>query len=53
VENRRGERLILIPSNKFEVLKSKVMNMNKRSRREIEKYIKMILREERLKMEKK
>jgi len=29
------------------------MNMNKRSRREIEKDKKMILREERLKMEKK
>ena len=49
VENKGKERLILMPSNKFEVLKSKVMNVGEGSRRKIEKNRKMILREERLK----
>jgi len=50
--NRREEGSIPMFSNKFEVLKSKVMNIGEESGREIEKDRKTILREERLKKEK-
>ena len=52
MENIRERKLILMPSNKFKVLKSKVMNIGKGSEREIEKDKKTILREEKLKKEK-
>jgi len=52
MENRGEEGSILMPSNKFEVLKSRVMNVGEGSGREIEKDRKTILREERLKKEK-
>jgi len=39
-------------SNKFEVLKSRVINIGEGSRRKIGKYRKTILREKRLKKEK-
>ena len=47
--NRREERSTVIPSNIFEVLKSKVMNIREESGKEIGKDRKTILREERLK----
>ena len=50
--NRGEGRLILMPSNKFEVLKSRVMNIGEGSGREIGKDRKTILREKRLKKEK-
>jgi len=46
------EGLIQMPSNKFEVLKSKVMNIGEESGKKIEKDRKSILKEERLKKEK-
>ena len=49
MENRREERLILMPSNKFEVLSSRVMNMGISSRGEGKKNRKTSLREERRK----
>jgi len=51
---RNGKEGGSIPmfSNKFEVLKSRVMNIGEGSGREIEKNRKTILREERLKKEK-
>ena len=52
MENIRERKLILMPSNKFKVLKSKVMNIGKGSEREREKDKKTILREEKLKKEK-
>ena len=51
-KNRGEEWLIPIPSNKFEVLKSKVINIGEDSGRKIEKDRKTILREERLKKKK-
>ena len=51
-KNRGEEWLIPIPSNKFEVLKSKVINIGEESGRKIEKDRKTILREERLKKKK-
>ena len=53
MENRREERLILMPSNKFEVLSSRVMNMGISSRGEVRKNRKKISREEKLKERKK
>ena len=53
VESKREEGSTLIPLNKFEVLKSRVMNVKECSGKEIRKDRKMILREERLKEEKK
>ena len=50
--NRRGKGLIQMPSNKFEMLKSRVMNIREGDEREISKDRKMILREEKLKKEK-
>ena len=47
--NRREERSTVMPSNRFEVLKSKVMNIREESGKEIGKDRKTILREERLK----
>jgi len=55
VENRRQEESTPILSNKFEVLKSKVMNIGKengRKIRKIRKDRKMILKEEKLKEKK-
>jgi len=52
VKSRKEERLTLMPSNKFEVLKIKVMNIGKDSEKEIRKDRKTILREERLKKDK-
>jgi len=46
------KRDLPMSSNKFEVLKSRVMNIGEESGREIEKNRKTILREERLKKEK-
>ena len=51
-KNRGEGGLIPILSNKFEVLKSKVINIGEESERKIEKDRKTILREERLKKEK-
>jgi len=52
-ESKREKRSTLILSNKFEVLRSRVMNIEEESRREIKKKNrKMILREERAKKEK-
>jgi len=47
--SRQEEKLIQRSLNKFEVLKSKVMNIGEDSGREIRKDGKTILREERLK----
>ena len=47
--SRQEEKLIQRSLNKFEVLKSKVMNIGEDSGREIRKDRKTILREERLK----
>ena len=52
MEKRQEERLIQRFLNKFEVLKSKVMNIGEDSKREIRKDKKMILKEEILKKEK-
>jgi len=52
MEKRQKERLIQRFLNKFEVLKSRVMNVGEGSKREIRKNKKMILKEERLKKEK-
>ena len=52
MEKRQEERLIQRFLNKFEVLKSRVMNVGEGSKREIRKDKKMILKEERLKKEK-
>ena len=52
MEKRQKERLIQRFLNKFEVLKSRVMNVGEGSKREIRKDKKMILKEERLKKEK-
>jgi len=49
VENRRKGESTLMPSNEFEVLKSRVINVGEGSGREIRKYRKMILREEKKK----
>ena len=46
------EGSILMPSNKFEVLKDKVMQGRENSEKEAEKNKRMVLREERLKREK-
>jgi len=46
--NRGEGRLILMPSNKFEVLKSRVMNIGEESGREIGKDRKTILREKKI-----
>ena len=51
-KSRREKGSTLIPSNRFEVLRSRVMNIKEGSRREIKKNRKMILREERAKKEK-
>jgi len=48
----REERSTLITSNKFEVLKNRVMNIGEGSEREIRKDKKTVLREERVKKEK-
>ena len=47
VKSRQEEGLVQRFLNKFEVLKSRVMNIGKRSRKEIGKDRKTILREER------
>jgi len=52
MKSRREEGLTQMSSNKFEVLKSKVMNIREESGKEIEKDRKTILNEERLKKEK-
>ena len=52
IENRREERSILTSSNRFEVLKSRVMSMGEGSRKEIRKDRKTILRKEKTKKEK-
>ena len=49
MKSRREEGLTQMSSNKFEVLKSKVMNIREESGKEIRKDRKTILREERLK----
>jgi len=49
MESRRKEESILMVSNKFEVLKSRVINVGEDSGREIRKDRKMILRKKRLK----
>jgi len=51
VENREERGLTLMLSNKFEVLKSRVMNIEESSRRKISKDKKTILRKERSKKE--
>jgi len=48
----REERSTPITSNKFEVLKNRVMNIGEESGREIRKDKKTVLREERVKKEK-
>ena len=53
VESRREEGSTPMPLNKFEVLKSRVMNVKEGSGKEIRKDRKMILRKERLKEGKK
>jgi len=53
MKNRQEEKPIQRFLNKFEVLKSRVMNIEKESRREIRKDRKTILRKERLKERKK
>ena len=50
--NVREERSTPITSNKFEVLKNRVMNIGEESGREIRKDKKTVLREERVKKEK-
>ena len=52
MENGREERSILILLNKFKILRSKVMNIEKCGGRKISKDRKTILREEKLKREK-
>jgi len=52
-ENGRKGKSTLMSSNKFKVLKSRVMNVEEESGREIRKDRKMILREEKLKEKKK
>jgi len=52
MENRREGGSIPISSNIFEVLRSRVMNIEESSGREIKKNKKMILREQRTKKEK-
>ena len=52
MENRREERSTLTSSNRFEVLKSRVMSMGEGSRKEIRKDRKTILRKEKTKKEK-
>jgi len=52
IKNRREGGSILIPSNNFEVLGSKVMNIGEGTEREIGKDRKTILKEERLRKEK-
>ena len=52
IENRGERESTLMPSNIFEVLKNKVINMGEDSENEIKKDRKIILREERLKKEK-
>jgi len=52
VENRREERSTLIPSNRFEVLKSRVMSMGGGSGEEISKDRKTILRKKKNKQTK-
>ena len=52
-ESRREEESTQIPSNKFEVLISRVMNMRVPSRGKLRKDRKTILREEKLKERKK
>ena len=52
MESRQKEKSIQRSLNKFEVLKSRVMNVEKYNRREIRKDRKTILREEKLKKEK-
>ena len=52
IEGRREKGSTLISSNKFEVLKSRVINIGENRGREISKDRKIILREERLKEEK-
>jgi len=52
VKSRKEEESILMLSNKFEVLKSRVMNVREGSGREIKKDRKMILKKKRLKKEK-
>ena len=49
MKSRREEESILISSNKFEVLKSRVMNVEKGSGKKIRKNKKTILREKKLK----
>ena len=51
-KNKGEERLTVMPSNRFKVLKSRVINIEERSGKEIGKNRKTILREERLKKEK-
>jgi len=51
MENRREERSTLILSNRFEVLKNRVMSMGEGGREEIRKDRKTILREEKIKKE--
>jgi len=53
VERRREKGLTLMLSNKFEVLTSRVMNVGILSGSKVRKKRKMILREEKLKEEKK
>ncbi len=53
VENRRQEESTSILSNKFEVLNSKVINIEKENGRKIRKDRKMILKEEKLKEKRK
>ncbi len=47
--NRREKGLAQVPSNKFEVLKSRVMQKEERSGKEVEKNRREILKEERAK----
>ena len=51
-KSRREKGSTLMPSNRFEVLRSRVTNIGEGSRREIKNDRKMILREEREKKEK-
>ena len=52
VKSRQEEKLIQRFLNKFEVLKSRVMNVGEDSGREIRKDRKIVLRKQRLKKEK-
>jgi len=51
-KNKEEERLTAMLSNRFEVLESRVINIEERSRKKIEEDKKTILREERLKKKK-